>query len=63
MAIPTPNENEEGFSDRSFLKNVPPPNKSLPPPNVADVNFLGGASQQGQVIITDFSEFIVFIYF
>lgn len=45
MAIPTPNEHEDNFTDSSFLKNIPPPNKNLPPPNVSDLNFLANIQQ------------------
>ncbi|XP_050303818.1 uncharacterized protein LOC126741448 isoform X2 [Anthonomus grandis grandis] len=43
MAIPTPTEND----DRNFMKNVPPPNKTVPPPSLGDVNFMRGPPQQG----------------
>ncbi|CAH1155218.1 unnamed protein product [Phaedon cochleariae] len=33
MAIPTPNEN---ISDPEFLKNIPPPNRSVPPPQMPE---------------------------
>ncbi|KAL1508940.1 hypothetical protein ABEB36_003754 [Hypothenemus hampei] len=46
MAIPTPTENSESIVDTNILKNIPPPNKSLPPPNVADLNFLNSQSTQ-----------------
>ncbi|ERL94086.1 hypothetical protein D910_11368 [Dendroctonus ponderosae] len=45
MAIPTPNEHEDNFTDSSFLKNIPPPNKNLPPPNVSDLSFLANIQQ------------------
>ncbi|KAL3278276.1 hypothetical protein HHI36_013611 [Cryptolaemus montrouzieri] len=34
MAIPTPGEKK--LSDAEFLKNIPPPNKSVPPPNIGE---------------------------
>lgn len=33
LAIPTPNE---GISDPDFLKNIPPPNKAVPPPQIQE---------------------------
>lgn len=39
LSIPTPNESvctEKAISDPAFIKNVPPPNKSVPPPNITD---------------------------
>lgn len=32
--------------DPNFLKNVPPPNRNLPPPSVSDVHFLANSNQQ-----------------
>ncbi|XP_045465905.1 uncharacterized protein LOC123674844 [Harmonia axyridis] len=34
MAIPTPSD--KSLSDAEFLKNIPPPNKSVPPPSLGD---------------------------
>ncbi|XP_076258388.1 uncharacterized protein LOC143195269 isoform X2 [Rhynchophorus ferrugineus] len=40
MAIPTPNEGNDKMtvSDPDFIKNIPPPNKSIPPPNITEVS-------------------------
>lgn len=35
LAIPTPNEGK-GMSDPDFLKNIPPPNKAVPPPQIQE---------------------------
>lgn len=35
LTIPTPNE-DNGLSDPDFLKNIPPPNKAIPPPQLQD---------------------------
>ncbi|KAJ8984649.1 hypothetical protein NQ317_009877 [Molorchus minor] len=35
MAIPTPNE-DQNMSDPDFIKNIPPPNKSIPPPQISE---------------------------
>lgn len=35
MTIPTPNE-DKGLSDPDFLKNIPPPNKAIPPPQLQE---------------------------
>lgn len=35
LAIPTPNEGN-GLADPDFLKNIPPPNKAVPPPQIQD---------------------------
>jgi hypothetical protein len=37
LAIPTPNE-DKSISDPDFIKNIPPPNKSIPPPNLPEAN-------------------------
>ncbi|KYB29006.1 hypothetical protein TcasGA2_TC030741 [Tribolium castaneum] len=37
LAIPTPSE-DKSISDPDFIKNVPPPNKSIPPPNLPETN-------------------------
>ncbi|XP_044259162.1 formin-like protein 20 isoform X2 [Tribolium madens] len=37
LAIPTPNE-DKSISDPDFIKNVPPPNKSIPPPSLPETN-------------------------
>lgn len=37
MTIPTPNE-EKSICDSDFLKNIPPPNKSIPPPQLTDTH-------------------------
>lgn len=37
MNIPTPNDcSEKGISDPDFIKNIPPPNKSVPPPSLSE---------------------------
>lgn len=35
LAIPTPNE-DNGLSDPDFIKNIPPPNKAVPPPQIQE---------------------------
>lgn len=35
LAIPTPNE-DKSLSDPDFLKSIPPPNKTVPPPQLQD---------------------------
>ncbi|XP_063909039.1 arginine-glutamic acid dipeptide repeats protein-like isoform X2 [Zophobas morio] len=37
LAIPTPNE-DKSISDPDFIKNIPPPNKSIPPPTLPEPN-------------------------
>lgn len=39
MAIPTPSEENSKISDPpDFIKSIPPPNKSIPPPKLRDTN-------------------------
>ncbi|XP_018579255.1 arginine-glutamic acid dipeptide repeats protein isoform X2 [Anoplophora glabripennis] len=35
LAIPPPNE-DKNMSDPDFIKNIPPPNKSIPPPQITE---------------------------
>lgn len=37
LNIPTPSDNiDKNISDPNFIKNIPPPNKSVPPPNLTE---------------------------
>lgn len=39
--------------DPNFLKNVPPPNRNLPPPSVSDGHFLANSTQQQVSVLKD----------
>ncbi|KAJ8952932.1 hypothetical protein NQ318_006549 [Aromia moschata] len=43
LAIPTPND-DNSISDPDFIKNIPPPNKSVPPPQMAESQALNAMS-------------------